>query len=322
MLMKLLKLSLQKNDNHSIKHHNQLQNIAMDFSDYLQGKQALIQSKLNELVPERLEMPYKQLSLAARYALMSGGKRLRPLLAITTAEAFGKNGESALSAACALEMIHTYSLIHDDLPCMDDDDFRRGKPSVHKAFTEGHAVLTGDYLLTYAFEVVAKDPHLLAEQKVAIIDLLARNSGGEGMVAGQVMDIEAEGQSIAIDRLRQIHKYKTGAMITASVACGGIAANASPAQMKLLCQFGDDIGLAFQIIDDVIDVTASFQKHGRSVSSDSINNKSTYVTLLGLEPAKQAAQELLIQSHATLDHLHIDCRRLRELSERLVLREI
>lgn len=294
----------------------------MDFSNYLQSKQTLIESKLNELIPERLEVPYKQLFQAARYALMSGGKRLRPLLMITTAEAFGKNEEVALSAACALEMIHTYSLIHDDLPCMDDDDFRRGKPSVHKAFTEGHAVLTGDYLLTYAFEVVAKDPHLLAEQKVAIIDLLATNSGGEGMVAGQVMDIEAEGQSITIDRLRQIHKCKTGAMITASVACGGIIAQASPAQMKLLSQFGDDIGLAFQIIDDVIDVTASFQKHGKSVSSDSINHKSTYVTLLGLEPAKQTAQELLIQSHSKLDHLHIDCRRLRELSKRLVLREI
>ncbi|MBA3816744.1 MAG: polyprenyl synthetase family protein [Parachlamydiaceae bacterium] len=294
----------------------------MDFSDYLQSKHSHIESKLNELVPERFEAPYNQLFQAARYALMGGGKRLRPLLAITTAEAFGKNCEAALSAACALEMIHTYSLIHDDLPCMDDDDFRRGKPSLHKAFTEGHAVLTGDYLLTYAFEVIAKDPQLLPEQKVALIDLLAKNSGGEGMIAGQVMDIEAEGRLIEIDQLRHIHKHKTGAMITASVACGGIVANASPGQMKILCEFGDDIGLAFQIIDDVIDVTASFQKHGKTVSSDSINNKSTYVTLLGLEPARQAANELLKEAHLKLDLLQIECRFLRELSTRLVQREI
>lgn len=294
----------------------------MDFSDYMQSKNVHIESKLNELIPEKIETPCKQLFQAARYALMSGGKRLRPLLAITTAEAFGMKSEAVLSAACALEMIHTYSLIHDDLPCMDDDDFRRGKPSVHKAFTEGHAVLTGDYLLTYAFEIIARDLHLLPEQKVALINLLAKNSGGEGMIAGQVMDIEAEGRPITVNHLKHIHKHKTGAMITASVACGGIVANASPEQMDLLSRFGNDIGLAFQIIDDVIDVTASFQKHGKAVSSDSINNKSTYVTLLGLEPAKQAAQELLIQSHEKLDRLQIDCKYLRELSKRLVEREI
>jgi geranylgeranyl diphosphate synthase type II len=294
----------------------------MDFSDYLRTKTTHLEFKLKELVPEKLEAPYNQLFKAARYALMSGGKRLRPLLALTTAEAFGISGEIALSAACALEMVHTYSLIHDDLPCMDDDDFRRGKPSLHKAFTEGHAVLAGDYLLTYAFEVVAKDSNLTAEQKVALINLLAKSSGGEGMIGGQVMDIEAEGQTISLDHLKHIHKHKTGAMITASIACGGIIADATPVQMKLLCEFGDDIGLAFQIIDDVIDVTASFQKHGKAISSDSINNKSTYVTLLGLEPAKQAAHELLIRSHLKLDDLQIDCRRLRELSKRLVKREI
>lgn len=294
----------------------------MDFHDYFQKKSVHIESKLNELVPEQPDVPFNQLFQAARYALMSGGKRLRPILAIATAEAFGKNGESALTPACALEMIHTYSLIHDDLPCMDDDDFRRGKPSVHKAFTEAHAVLTGDYLLTYAFEVIVKDPLLSPVQKVSLIDLVAKNAGGEGMIGGQVMDIEAEGLSITLDQLKHIHKHKTGSMITASVACGGIVANASAAQMQLLQQFGDNIGLAFQIIDDVIDVTASLQKHGKAISSDSINNKCTYVTLLGLEPAKKAAQELLSQSHLQLDQLQIDCSRLRELSTRLVQREI
>lgn len=294
----------------------------MKFSEYLQSKQILIEEKLNELVPEKATMAYRQLFQAARYALMSGGKRLRPILAIATAEAFGGKAEAVLSAACALEMIHTYSLIHDDLPCMDDDDFRRGKPSVHKAFTEGHAVLTGDFLLTYAFEVVVKDNYLNAEQKIAVIEILTKNSGGEGMIAGQVMDVEAEGELLALEQLKHIHEYKTGAMITASIVCGGVVANASPSQMQLLHQFGNDVGLAFQIIDDVIDVTASYAKHGKNVSSDAIKQKSTYATLLGLEPARTMAYDLLKQAHEKLDALSINTSRLRELSNRLVHRDI
>ena len=293
----------------------------IDLAAYLQAKRSLIEQKLAALVPER-DVAYGQLFKAARYALLGSGKRLRPLLTLTTAEAIGGSCEVALTAACAIEMIHTYSLIHDDLPCMDDDDFRRGKPSVHKAFSEGHAVLTGDYLLTYAFEVIAQDPLLKSEQKVALIALLAKNSGDQGMIAGQVMDIEAEGVAIDIEALHNIHQHKTGALITAAVEFGGIIADASPDQVVLLRRFGDDIGLAFQIIDDVIDVVASSQKHGKAIASDEINNKTTYVTLLGVEAAQQKANKLLHRALGYLRLLPDDTLLLQELAKRLVHRQI
>lgn len=294
----------------------------MDIATYLKTKSEQIEKHLDELVPEKGDLPYNQLFRAARYALMSGGKRLRPILTLATAETLGGNANAALSAACALEMIHTYSLIHDDLPCMDDDDFRRGKPSLHKAFTEAHAVLTGDYLLTYAFEVIANDDLLQPEQKIALINILAKHSGAPGMIAGQVMDIEAEGQQIDLETLKHIHRHKTGAIISASIACGGIAAGASKAQMDSLRHFGDIIGLAFQIVDDVIDVTSSFQKHGKAVSSDVINQKSTYATLLGVEPAKQTAVSLLKQAENHLDTLNVDPSLLKGISHKLVHRQI
>lgn len=293
----------------------------MQLLTYLSEKQQQIEQKLEELVPENNGFSFHQLFKAARYALMSGGKRLRPILTIATAESLGGCGNTALGPACSLEMIHTYSLIHDDLPCMDDDDFRRGKPSLHKAFTEGHAVLTGDFLLTYAFEVIANDRHLEQDQKIALIALLAKSAGGHGMIAGQVMDIEAEEQKIGIEKLQQIHQLKTGAMITASVEFGAIVAGASAAEKEILRRFGEDLGLAFQIIDDVIDVTDSVQKRGCAVSSDKINNKSTYVTLLGLEPARHAAYGLLENSKKQLDKLPYDTAILRELAEKLVLRQ-
>jgi geranylgeranyl diphosphate synthase type II len=253
---------------------------------------------------------------------MGAGKRLRPILTLTTAETFGSSAEAALSTACALEMIHTYSLIHDDLPCMDDDDFRRGQPTLHRAFTEAHAVLAGDYLLTYAFEVIVNDPYLESDQKVAIIALVAKSSGGEGMIAGQIMDIEAEGKQIDIDAMRHIHRHKTGALISAAIECGGIIAGADPSQIATLKQVGADLGLAFQIIDDVIDVTESRQKHGKAVASDEANDKTTYVRLLGLEPARQNAEELLHKATEGLKKLDIDTSMLQALAERLVHREL
>jgi geranylgeranyl diphosphate synthase type II len=292
----------------------------MQIETYLKTKAALVEQKLNVLIPEKAT-DYDSLYKAARYSLLAGGKRLRPILAIATAEAFGKSESTALSAACALEMIHTYSLIHDDLPCMDDDDFRRGKPSLHKAFGEGHAVLTGDYLLTYAFEVVANDPSLHAAQKVALISLIARNCGCQGMIAGQVMDIQAEGKTLTIESLKQIHRYKTGALINASILTGAIIAEASPAEFQLLNDFGHDIGLAFQIVDDVIDVTSSEIKHGKKVASDAANHKTTYVTLLGIEEARQTADSLYIRSLSHLDQLNQDTSILKALAKCLVHRE-
>lgn len=294
----------------------------MDIAQYLSTKCEQINRRLDELIPERNELSHNSLYKAARYSLMSGGKRLRPILTLATAETISGQSQTAISAACALEMIHTYSLIHDDLPCMDDDDFRRGKPTLHKAFTEAHAVLAGDYLLTFAFEVIANDKNLLPDQKVALTAILARNSGGEGMIAGQVMDIEAEGKSLNLDALQHMHKHKTGALITASIECGGIIAQASQAQMDLLQRYGNDLGLAYQIVDDIIDVTASVQKHGKTVSSDAINNKSTYVTLMGIEDARRAAEALLKSADEHLDALRSDSKLLKQLSRKLIHRAI
>lgn len=292
----------------------------MNLTSYLKETQELIERNLEAIIPEK-DVPHTRLFQAARYSLIGGGKRLRPVLTLATAKIFGICPSKALNAACAIEMIHTYSLIHDDLPCMDDDDFRRGKPSLHKAFGEGHAVLAGDYLLTFAFEVIARDVNISAEQKVSLISLLAKNSGGNGMIGGQILDIEAEGKNLNLDGLRQIHRFKTGAMITTAIEFGAIIANANADQHKNLRQFGDDIGLAFQIIDDVLDITASKQKHGKEMASDAINKKATYVSLLGLENARQSAFELLESSQKHLKNIEVDTTLLHELATRLVHRE-
>lgn len=266
--------------------------LEQDFANYLSLQVNLIEQQLAQLLHLRENPPYASLFHAARYSLLGGGKRLRPVLALVVAETLGGSLEKALHPACALEMIHAYSLIHDDLPCMDDDDFRRGKPSLHRAYPEGHAVLTGDFLLTYAFEILANAPGISAENKVKLVALLSRQAGGEGMIAGQVMDLEAEGKEIALDQLKLIHAKKTGALITAAIEFGGIVAGATATQQKILLRFGQEIGLAFQIRDDILDVIASKQKHGKVVGSDALNNKVTYVTALGLVKAKEALKDL------------------------------
>lgn len=291
----------------------------MDIADYLKEKSARIDQELNKLIPEK-DVPYRQLFSAARYSLKSGGKRLRPILALATTETLGGCLESALVPACALEMIHTYSLIHDDLPCMDNDDFRRGKPTLHKVFPEGHAVLTGDFLLTHAFEVLANDAKLSPKQKLELIRLLAENAGSKGMLGGQVMDLEAEGKSIDINTLRQIHRHKTGALISASIEFGGIIADAPSEQLNILRKFGEEIGLAFQIIDDVLDVTASQQKHGKAIASDVANHKTTYATLMGLEESKQLALSLFQSALDELKKLPVNTALLAKLAEFIIHR--
>lgn len=198
----------------------------MDITNYLASRGKLVEQQLDKLIPEKA-VPYNSLFRAARYSLLIGSKRLRPILALATAETFGGDLESALSPACALEMIHKYSLIHDDLPCMDDDDFRSGHPSLHKVFPEGHAVLAGDFLLTQAFQILAEDPQLTSDKKVRLVSILARRSGGDGMIGGQVMDLEFEGIPIDLETLQFIHRNKTGAMITASIEFGGVLAGVS-----------------------------------------------------------------------------------------------
>lgn len=293
----------------------------MELSDYLSSRCTMINQRLDELIPEK-DVPYNQLFQAARYALIGGGKRLRSLLALATAETFGAPAQKALSSSCALEMIHTYSLIHDDLPCMDDDDFRRGKPSLHKAFPEGHAVLTGDFLLTFAFEIVADDAGLDADQKVALIQTLASQSGGNGMIGGQIMDMEAEGQEIDLERLRTIHHYKSGAMITAAVECGAIIGRTTATERQTLREFSKNIGLAFQIMDDVIDVESSKEKHGKATSSDISRNKMTYVSLMGIEKSKQEAAHFLEKAMGQLKQLSVSSIVLQGLANKMVNRKI
>lgn len=292
----------------------------MDIHSYLASKAALVEKKLEILIPERT-VSYSSLYTAARYSLLGAGKRLRPILTLATAETFGAATDSALSAGCAFEMIHTYSLIHDDLPCMDNDDFRRGKLSSHKAFGEGHAVLTGDYLLTFAFEVITNDPNLTAQQKVALINLIAKNSGCSGMIAGQVMDIQAEGKAIDIDQLQLIHQYKTGALINASILAGGIIADVSSSDYQSLHDFGSDIGLAFQIVDDILDVTASEAKHGKTTASDQTNHKTTYVTLLGIDGAQAKADMLYDRALSHLEKIECNTSILKALAKCLVHRK-
>jgi geranylgeranyl diphosphate synthase type II len=285
----------------------------VDIANYLQEKSQQVEQQLEKLIPES-NTAYQQLFKAARYSLMSGGKRLRPILALATAETFNCNIENALSPACSLEMVHTYSLIHDDLPCMDNDDFRRGKPTLHKTFPEGHAVLTGDFLLTYAFETLANSPNLTPSQKLDLIRLLAESSGSQGMIGGQVMDLEAEGKNIDLETLSQIHRHKTGALITASILFGGIIANIPLPQLNTLRSFGEKIGLAFQIIDDVLDITHSQQKHGKNISSDITNQKSTYVSLIGIPASQNLALSLSQSALQNLQSLPINPSLLSQLT--------
>lgn len=275
--------------------------------------QSIIEKRLSELLTGE-----STLYEAARWVTLDGGKRLRPRLLLATVEALNGDMELAYTPCAALEMVHTYSLIHDDLPSMDNDDYRRGKLTLHKKYNEATAILTGDFLLTYAFEVLAKAPGLTSKQVVDLIQTLASRSGGEGMVLGQLLDLEAN--KATLEQLQTIHRKKTAELLTASLEMGGIIANASSEMMEELRFIGDEIGLAFQIIDDVIDVTGSVKKHGKAISSDALNGKTTYVSLLGLEEAKKAAYALLENALRRLDAIP-NSKLLQEIATSLVKRE-
>lgn len=291
-----------------------------EIAHYLDAQSQLIEQHLDSLVPMR-HGPHQHLFEAARYALLGGGKRLRPILTLTTTRMLGGNLSHALSPACTLEMIHTYSMIHDDLPCMDNDDYRRGKLTVHKKYSEGHAVLTGDFLLTHAFEILAMDNHLNSDKKSQLIAILARQSGSEGMIGGQVMDVAYEGQTVSLDILHLLHRNKTAALITAAIEFGGIISNAHPVHLDCLRQFGESIGLAFQVVDDILDVTSSQIKHGRGIASDIINKKSTYVTLLGIEQAQLCALNFYNQALNCLKPLPYDTSLLMNLAKFILHRK-
>jgi geranylgeranyl diphosphate synthase type II len=281
------------------------------------GKET-IDERLNTLLPSSPDLPYGPLFDAARYSLLSSAKRLRPLLVLATAASYGVSMESALDPACALEIVHTYSLIHDDLPSMDDDDFRRGKPTLHKIYPEAHAILTGDYLLTYAFEILAKAPHLSDTQKIQLVRSLATHAGAHGMVGGQVIDLASENKEIDWKTLELMHHYKTGSLLIACLEFGGIIGSAPAADFALLKSIGRNIGIAFQIIDDTLDVTGTLEQMGKPSGSDIAHKKSTALSFLNLEQCQTHAQELLDAALSDLRSLSQPTPLLASLFHRLV----
>jgi geranylgeranyl diphosphate synthase type II len=252
-----------------------------------------VEKKLSEILSKKNGSYEESLYEAALYSLLSGGKRMRTLLTLSLTEALGKDIDHAIEPACALELIHTYSLIHDDLPCMDDDDLRRGRPTLHKVYGEGHAVLTGDFLLTLAFQVLSEAPYLSAEQKIDLISTLSKRAGGEGMVAGQAVDLLNEGKTCDWNTLSFIHHNKTAALIAASLEFASIIAEVSSEVKELIKNIGYEIGLSFQITDDILDITSDEKTLGKPINSDIENKKNTAVTLLGLDGAKELACNLL-----------------------------
>lgn len=238
---------------------------------------------------------------AMRYSLSAGGKRIRPVLCLEFARIFDAE-EKALDAACALEMIHTFSLIHDDLPCMDNDDFRRGKPSCHKQFDEAQALLAGDALENYAFEVIASDDKLSFEQRVKLTRCLSRNVGVMGMIGGQVIDVKNEGSRLDGESLLKMYSMKTGALIKCACEMGVICAGRDD-MLPVAEEYGECLGLAFQIVDDILDITADEKLLGKPVHSDEEQNKSTYPAIFGLEAAKKKAAELTDRAMAAIEKL-------------------
>ncbi|MBC8569597.1 polyprenyl synthetase family protein [Zongyangia hominis] len=265
----------------------------------------------------------KSVMQAMKYSAMAGGKRIRPVLTMEFCRQCGGEAEDALPFACAVEMIHSYSLIHDDLPCMDDDDMRRGKPSCHVQFGEAMALLAGDGLLTLAFGTLAKaDAKKVGSEQIArAVGVLAEAAGVCGMIGGQVIDLESEGQPVDLDHIRQMHALKTGALIKASTQLGVLAGRGSEDQLALAQQYAEKIGLAFQIVDDMLDVTSSPEVLGKPVGSDRENEKTTFVTLLGLSEAQAEVKRLSSQAKGILDAWGTSDRFLYEVTDMLANRQ-
>ncbi|MEM1436034.1 MAG: polyprenyl synthetase family protein [Pseudomonadota bacterium] len=280
---------------------------------------ATINDALGQHLPKESTLA-PELIGAMRYATLGNGKRMRPLLCVAAATGCGGALEDALAPACALEYIHAYSLIHDDLPAMDDDDLRHGLPSCHIRFGEATAILAGDALQAHAFEVLANAHGLSIPIRLECIRLLAEASGTAGMAGGQALDMQAENQELSLTQLQTLHGAKTGALITASVQLGAVVAGASDEQRVLLREFATRIGLAFQVVDDVLDLTASTEELGKPAGSDLASGKNTYPSLLGLEQSKTRAEELLAEALPMLDRAGIQNGLLGELATLAVRR--
>lgn len=283
------------------------------------AKRALLESELERQLNLENALD-KTLAESMRYSLMAGGKRLRPVLLMEAAEAVGGRGEDYIHAACALEMIHTYSLIHDDLPAMDNDDYRRGKLTNHKVYGAGIATLAGDALLTLAFEVILRQK-ADSETLCRVIREISQAAGPDGMVGGQAIDMESEGKSITMDELRKMHMGKTGALFRAAIRSGAILAGAGETELNALTRYAEAFGLAFQITDDILDVIGDENEIGKPVGSDERNHKSTYVTLTSLEKARQLAKDAVDEAVLALEPFGDKAWFLKELVEFLISRK-
>jgi geranylgeranyl diphosphate synthase, type II len=287
---------------------------------YLKQRIAFVDAALDRFVPSAEERP-ATVHKAMRHSLFAGGKRLRPILCLAAAEACGGSPECALFAACAVECLHTYSLIHDDLPCMDDDDLRRGVPTCHKVYGEAMALLAGDALQALAFELVAKSQLTHRYTPADLVLELARTASSRHLVGGQVADLEGEGKQLPLEDLRYIHQSKTAALLTTSVKLGAMCADAMPEELNALRDFGMATGLAFQIIDDILDVTQTSEKLGKSAGKDVASQKSTYPALLGLEASRVEAHRLTEEAKRSLEVFGLRKERLRQLAAYLLERD-
>lgn len=291
----------------------------MKLSPFFEEDRLSVDAALERLLPAESVQP-SSIHTAMRYSVFAGGKRMRPILCLESARIFASDGTPALHPACAIEFIHTYSLIHDDLPALDNDDLRRGKPTCHKKFGEAIAILAGDGLLTLAFETIGAAP-VPAERRVAMLNEIAGGAGTvNGMVGGQVADIEAERKPVDATMLEYIHRSKTAALIRASVTAGAFCAGALPDDVARLRRFGETIGWAFQVTDDILDVEESSAALGKTAGKDLAQQKATYPAMYGLERSHQIARELATKAIDELSPYADRAARLREIAEYLVLR--
>jgi geranylgeranyl diphosphate synthase, type II len=288
--------------------------------DYIVSRQKMVDDALEAFLPKSSVKP-KTIHKAMRYSIFAGGKRLRPILCFAAAECCGGETAASMPLACAVECIHTYSLIHDDLPCMDDDDLRRGVPTSHKVFGEAIAVLAGDALLSFAFELATRVPGWPRYSLKDIVSELAIVSGSRHLIAGQVVDLESEGRRVSLPLLRFIHQSKTAALLCSSIRLGAMSANAPAAQLETLSNFGKALGLAFQVIDDILDVTQTSETLGKSAGKDLVAEKATYPSVVGLERSRKVAKKLTEEAHTTLKPFGQKAGILHGLADYLLSRE-
>lgn len=291
-----------------------------DLKQYLEARRLMVEEALEVALPKQ-DGPESRVVEAMRYSLFAGGKRLRPILCLAASEAMGGEVQAAMPAGCALEMIHTYSLIHDDLPAMDDDDLRRGKPTNHKVFGEAIAILAGDGLLTEAFVLLSDYNSLLPERAVQVIGIIAEAASYRGMVGGQVVDMLSQNKRADLETVQQMHSRKTAALIAAAAESGALAGQGSEAQVAALARYGRTIGLAFQIADDILDIEGDTELLGKTTGADEARGKATYPAAVGLERSRQAADEMINDALTALEGFDDKANPLRSLANYIITRK-